>query len=63
MSLNIQNRTIYCNDNLEILKGINNNCIDLIYLDPPFNTKKVFTAPLGAAQKEQVLRIYLERKM
>ena len=43
MSLNVKNRTIYCNDNLNILKGINNNCIDLIYLDPPFNSGRDYT--------------------
>ena len=40
---NIKNRTVYCNDNLNILKGINNNTIDLIYLDPPFNSGKDYT--------------------
>ena len=44
--LNIENRTIYCHDNLEVMQGINSTCIDLIYLDPPFNKKKTFTAPL-----------------
>ncbi len=46
---NVAARTIFCRDNLEILQGINTNCIDLIYLDPPFNKKKVFTAPLGSS--------------
>ena len=49
MKPNIANRTIYCNDNLEILRGINSGCVDLIYLDPPFNKKKVFTAPIGTS--------------
>jgi len=47
-SLNVSNRTIFCNDNLEVLQGINSECIDLIYLDPPFNKKKVFIAPTGS---------------
>ncbi len=48
---NIGNRTIFCKDNLDILQGINSNSIDLIYLDPPFNKKKIFTAPLvGSAR-------------
>ena len=34
---------------MDILKGINSNCIDLIYLDPPFNKKKIFTAPIGSS--------------
>ncbi len=45
----IKNRTIFCKDNLDILQGINSNTIDLIYLDPPFNKKKVFTAPIGSS--------------
>ena len=46
---NLQNRTIFCRDNLDILRGINSNSIDLIYLDPPFNKKKEFTAPIGSS--------------
>lgn len=45
----IKNRTIFCRDNIEILRGIDSNTIDLIYLDPPFNKKKVFTAPIGSS--------------
>ena len=49
MTFNLENRTIFCKDNLDILKGINSNCINLIYLDPPFNKKKIFTAPIGSS--------------
>lgn len=45
---NIANRTIFLHDNLEILQGLNSACIDLIYLDPPFNKNKVFSAPIGS---------------
>ncbi len=48
-NLNVKHRTIFCRDNLEVLGGINSNSIDLIYLDPPFNKKKVFTAPIGTS--------------
>ena len=47
--LNVSPRTIFCRDNLDILQGINSDCIDLIYLDPPFNKNKVFTAPIGSS--------------
>lgn len=47
--LNVEPRTIFCHDNLEVLQGINSDCIDLIYLDPPFNKKKTFTAPIGSS--------------
>ncbi len=47
MQSTIRNRSVFCRDNLEILRGINSNAIDLIYLDPPFNKNKDFTAPIG----------------
>ena len=49
MNCNVENRTIFCHDNLDILQNINSNCIDLIYLDPPFNKNKVFSAPIGSS--------------
>ena len=45
----LKNRTIFCKDNLDILQNIDSNTIDLIYLDPPFNKNKVFTAPIGSS--------------
>lgn len=46
---NVPNRTIFLHDNLEVLQGLNDSCIDLIYLDPPFNKNKVFSAPIGSS--------------
>jgi len=46
--MGIKNRTIFCEDNYFILKGMDNNTIDLIYLDPPFNSKREYTAPTGS---------------
>ena len=40
--------TLYSNDNLFILNGMNSNSVDLIYLDPPFNTKRMYSAPVGS---------------
>ncbi len=47
MLINVENRTIFCKDNLDILRGINSHSVDLIYLDPPFNKNKKFSAPIG----------------
>lgn len=47
-ALNVKNRTLFIADNLDILRGINSETIDLIYLDPPFNTNKKFKAPIGS---------------
>ena len=53
---NLKNRTIYCKDNIEILKGINSNSVDLIYLDPPFNKNKTFSAPIGSSSEGATFR-------
>ena len=47
--LNVKPSTIFCHDNIDVLRGINSGCVDLIYLDPPFNKNKQFTAPIGSA--------------
>lgn len=47
--MNISNRTIYCKDNLDVLRCIDSESVDMIYLDPPFNKNKSFTAPIGSS--------------
>ena len=46
---NFAERTIWTGDNLEILRGLNSGCVDLIYLDPPFNSNRNYAAPVGSA--------------
>ena len=41
---NFQNRTLYHGDNLEFLRGMNSETIDLIATDPPFNKNRDFHA-------------------
>ena len=36
--MNQQTNTVYLGDNLAILKSLEAESIDLIYIDPPFNT-------------------------
>ena len=45
----MKNRTIFCRDNIDVLKNINTESIDLVYLDPPFNKKRTFHAPIGSS--------------
>ncbi|MDR0516563.1 MAG: site-specific DNA-methyltransferase, partial [Fibromonadaceae bacterium] len=40
--------TLYTNDNLFILNGLNSSLVDLMYLDPPFNSKRMYSAPVGS---------------
>ena len=46
--LNVANRTLFTGDNLDVMRGINSECIDLIYLDPPFNSNATYSAPVGS---------------
>ena len=46
--MNVENRTIFEGDNLHILRGIDSETIDLIYLDPPFNSNRTYEAPIGS---------------
>ena len=43
--MNTQKRTIFEGDNLDILRGLDTETIDLIYLDPPFNSNRTYEAP------------------
>ena len=43
----IRNRTIFTGDNLHVLRRM--EAVDLIYLDPPFNSNANYAAPIGSA--------------
>ena len=45
---NWTNRTIWTGDNLDIMRGMNSESVDLIYLDPPFNSNRNYAAPIGS---------------
>lgn len=45
---NIKPQTIFTGDNLDILRGFNSEIVDLIYLDPPFNSNQDYAAPIGS---------------
>lgn len=45
---NFASESIWTGDNLTVLRGINSNCIELIYLDPPFNSNRHYEAPIGS---------------
>ena len=62
MQINVKNRSIFCQDNLDVLQGINSECVDLIYLDPPFNKKKTFTAPIGSSAEGASFRDIFKRE-
>lgn len=48
MKTNWKNRTIWTRDNIDIMRGMNSESVDLIYLDPPFNSNANYAAPIGS---------------
>ena len=48
MPANFASGTVWTGDNLDIMRGMNDACVDLIYLDPPFNSNRTYEAPIGS---------------
>ena len=46
--MSVKPNTLFTGDNLYIMHGMNSESADLIYLDPPFNTKRFYAAPIGS---------------
>jgi len=46
---NWADKTVFTGDNLPIMRAMNSASVDLIYLDPPFNSKADYAAPIGSA--------------
>jgi len=49
---NFQPSAMYTHDNIGVLRGMNSETVDLIYLDPPFNTNRHFVSPFGKDRGE-----------
>ena len=45
---NLPNRTLFIGDNLPIMRGMESGSVDLIYLDPPFNSNRRYVAPMDS---------------
>jgi len=50
MSIDISKSSIHCGDNIELLPQIPSNSIDLIYIDPPFYSKRQYGDKQGNMQ-------------
>lgn len=48
MTANWQSQTIWTGDNLDVMRGMNSDSVDLIYLDPPYSKNKTYSAPIGS---------------
>jgi hypothetical protein len=51
----LDTRVVYCGDNLEQLAKLPDACVDLIYIDPPFNSNRNY-GPCRTGQRNSALR-------
>ncbi|MGA2092663.1 MAG: DNA methyltransferase [Sedimentisphaerales bacterium] len=49
----IDTRVIFCGDNLAQLKKFPDNCVDLIYIDPPFNSNRNYEVFWGETKEKR----------
>jgi DNA modification methylase len=47
----IDTRVIYCGDNLDQLRKFPAQCVDLIYIDPPFNSNRNYEVFWGETKE------------
>jgi len=52
-SVLVDTRVIYCGDNLEQLKKLPAACVDLIYIDPPFNSNRNYEVFWGETKEKR----------
>lgn len=49
----IDTRVIYCGDNLDQLRKLPDACVDLIYIDPPFNSNRNYEVFWGETKEKR----------
>jgi hypothetical protein len=52
----LDTRVIYCGDNLEQLAKLPNGSVDLIYIDPPFNSNRNYEVFWGETKEKRAFR-------
>jgi hypothetical protein len=52
----LDTRVVYCGDNLEQLQKLPDGCVDLIYIDPPFNSNRNYEVFWGRPRKNAPLK-------
>ena len=49
----VDTRVVYCGDNLEQLQKLPDACVDLIYIDPPFNSNRNYEVFWGETKEKR----------
>ncbi len=52
-SVLVDTRVIYCGDNLDQLPKFPDECVDLIYIDPPFNSNRNYEVFWGETKEKR----------
>jgi DNA modification methylase len=52
-SSRVDTRVVYCGDNLEQLRKLPDECVDLIYIDPPFNSNRTYEVFWGETKEKR----------
>jgi hypothetical protein len=49
----VDTRVVYCGDNLEQLQKLPKHCVDLVYIDPPFNSNRNYEVFWGETKEKR----------
>jgi hypothetical protein len=49
----VDTRVVYCGDNLDQLPRLPDGCVDLIYIDPPFNSNRNYEVFWGETKEKR----------
>jgi len=49
----VDTRVVYCGDNLDQLRKLPDACVDLIYIDPPFNSNRNYEVFWGETREKR----------
>jgi hypothetical protein len=49
----VDTRVVYCGDNLEQLQKLPDACVDLVYIDPPFNSNRNYEVFWGETKEKR----------
>ena len=49
----VDTQVIYCGDNLDQLRRLPDNCVDLVYIDPPFNSNRNYEVFWGETKEKR----------
>ena len=49
----VDTRVVYCGDNLEQLRKLPEACVDLVYIDPPFNSNRNYEVFWGETKERR----------